>query len=115
MDSWVYTMDIANAIDDFTFNKEDIPAERRELMYWRKHHDLHKWMKRLFIQKGGDVIPNQFNCDYVRLVMEDIERLEQDMHWVDEDPSCYENDMDFIQMAKRELNDGKALYFSSWY
>jgi hypothetical protein len=46
---------------------------------------------------------------------EDIELLQNDMEWYEEQPKAYSFDMKFIREAKIYLRDGYALYFSSWY
>jgi biotin synthase-related radical SAM superfamily protein len=115
LDSWVYSVDLENVIDDFSFEKEGEAITSQEIAYWRKHNVLHTWMKKLFIKKGGDISVDQFNCDYIRLTLKDIENLENDADWIDEDPS-HEEDLKFINEAKLILQEGnKALYFTSWY
>lgn len=113
MDSNVYAVPLDCVIDDFSF-KEGASSEG-SFFYWRKHYDMHNWMKRLFIKKGGDYSVDQFNCNYIRLTMEDIEELEKSMDWYEEYPDQYSQDLRFINEAKIYLNDGYAIYFLSWY
>ena len=113
MDSNVYAVPIDCVIDDFSF--EEKGNSEGGFFYWRKHHDMHNWMKKLFIKKGGDFSKHQFNCEYIRLTMEDIEDLEKNMDWYEEQPEPYYQDFRFISEAKIYLNDGFAIYFVSWY
>ena len=48
-----------------------------ELHYWRKHPDLHGWMRLLYREKDGT--NSEFNCVNVRLDAEDLGRLEADI------------------------------------
>ena len=45
-----------------------------EICYWRKHSDLHGWMRDLFYEKGG-TSEHGFNHDCVILTKEDILKL----------------------------------------
>lgn len=44
--------------------------------YWRKFNALHGWMDELYVEKGGE--SNTFNCNTLRLMPEDIDRLESE-------------------------------------
>ena len=46
----------------------------KELVYWRKHPDLHGWMKDLFFEKGGQT-ESDFNHDVVWLTIKDVINL----------------------------------------
>jgi len=111
LDSHVYSVPLESVINDFDFHDRH---GSQELFYWRKHHDMHQFMKRLFISKGGDM-KNGFNCENIRITLDDILLLEQDMDWYDEEPSAFKRDLKFISEAKIALADNKALYFTSWY
>lgn len=117
LDSFIKIVNLEHVIDDFEFSKD---SKQIEFEYWRKHHPLHGWMRRLFVRKGGDVSINQFNCDYVRVTIEDLESLKNDMDWHDEYGEQYDheyNDFKFVAKAISflERNPDKALYFYSWY
>lgn len=118
LDSYLKYVPLEAVIDDFTFNEQS--CEMEEFKYWRKHQHLHDWMKRLFIKKGGDYSANQFNCEYVRVTLEDLNHLKNDMDWVDEQGSGWyhwDDDISFIKQAISFLEDNpeKAFYFYSWY
>jgi hypothetical protein len=117
LDSYLKYIDSIHAIDDLTFHED---AEMVEFKYWRKHHPLHDWMKRLFIKKGGDYSANQFNCEYVRVTLEDLEFLKNDMDWIDEMGDDYDHgysDHEFINEAISflKMSPDKVFYFYSWY
>ena len=96
-----------------------------EIHYWRKHHDLHGWMQRLYDNKGGTDV---FNCIKVRLEEEDLDQLEQDVinnklpktngflfgnHPSDEE--TMNGDLLFIAKARMAIKEGKAVYYDSWW
>lgn len=96
----------------------------REIAYWRKHPNLHGWMKRLWEAKGGK---GEFNGDELELTWEDVEMLEYDVingylpgttgfFFGDPADSYYkEQDLEFVRNAKAELFLGlKVFYNSSW-
>ena len=98
----------------------------KHLWYWRKHHDLHGWMEQLYHSKGG---MNEFNCEYVELTAEDLDRLEQDVkqfklprttgfffgHNPPNDDSVAE-DLEFIAAAREVLlTTNNHVYYASWW
>jgi hypothetical protein len=117
LDSFLKYIDLKDVIDDITFNED---AEAVEFKYWRKHHPLHNWMKMLFIKKGGDYSVSQFNCEFVRVTIEDLEFLKNDMDWIDEMGDEYDHgysDHEFVDdsISFLKRNPNKAFYFYSWY
>lgn len=107
----------------------------RELAYWRKHPNLHGWMEKLWLSKGGSnqgsssMYGSNFNGVELELTWEDIEKLERDLTtntvsslgttgFFFGDPSddhYREQDLAFIRSAKAELFLGlKVFYNSSW-
>lgn len=117
LDSFLKYVDIKYAIDDLTVAQD---GRMIEFKYWRKHHPLHNWMRRLFVRKGGDLSVHQFNCEHVRVTIEDLESLKNDMDWHDEYGDDYDhqyNDFEFIDEAIFFLKNhpDKAFYFYSWY
>ena len=99
-------------------------SKPREIAYWRKHPNLHGWMKRLWEAKGGR---GEFNGDEVELTWEDIEMLEYDINnkhlpktggffFGDPADDYYrDQDLEFVKNAKAELFLGlKVFYNSSW-
>lgn len=99
---------------------------RDEIAYWRKHHDLHGWMEKLYRAKGGDA--DSFNCIPVRLTLEDLKALEQDLmdsalpettgfffgnNPPDED--SLREDLVFVAKARAEIAMGREVYYDSWW
>lgn len=53
------------------------PTNEADFAYWRNFDHLQDWMERLFYQKGG-TDENDFNGDYVKLLLIDLEKLWHD-------------------------------------
>lgn len=111
-------------LDSWVFDIEN--NQRKEVYYWRKHYGLHEWMRDLWEMKSknpknlkefASAIETknleEFHCVYLNLVLEDIEQYENDIKNVEYDRK--EEDLEFIQKAKKELNNGKELFYYSQY
>lgn len=124
LDMYAWRTKAENAIGDF--ETADVDGALDELAYWRKHHDLHGWMERLYRAKGGTA--ESFNCVKLRLTMEDLDALEKDVlanklpettgfffgnNPPDED--SMNTDMRFIADAKVAIAAGDAVYYDSWW
>jgi hypothetical protein len=105
----------------------------REIAYWRNHSNLHQWMMRLYLEKGGT---GDFNDDELELFWDDIKRLESDLkegklrdNWRSglafgmnfgafgspQDDKYSEYDVEFCINAKAELFLGLRIFYnSSW-
>lgn len=110
-------------------NEEFVIAEGNEttdVAYWRKHHDLHGWMERLYRSKGGT--KESFNCVAVRLTLEDLDALQADLmesalpettgfffgtNPPDED--SLREDLVFVAKARTEIAMGREVYYDSWW
>ncbi len=78
LDMYAWRVKAEDAIDDFSVASDDEGQNKvEEMFYWRKHHDLHGWMERLYRAKGGT--KESFNCVKVRLTMEDLQQLALDV------------------------------------
>lgn len=96
-----------------------------ELHYWRKHPDLHRWMEKLYREKGGAA--ESFNCVNVQLTLDDLERLEAVLHmrllpqnqggffFGASEGDELDDDLSFIAKAKAAIAEGKAVYYTSWW
>jgi hypothetical protein len=124
LDMYAWRVKVENTVDDFDFNGDT--EKPVELFYWRKHHDLHGWMENLYRQKGG--AKESFNCTPVRLTLEDLYKLEQNLKanqlpttagffFGDNPPDdeSMERDMDFIAEAREAIAEGDAVYYDSWW
>jgi len=117
---------------DLKYNAEigdwDVPAggiiKPREIAYWRKHPNLHGWMRRLWEAKGN---VGDFNGDELELTRDDIDMLEEDINnghlpstsgffFGEESDNYYkEQDLAFVRNARAELFCGlQVFYNSSW-
>jgi hypothetical protein len=126
LDQYVFTLD-----NDFIVSKEtDFLTEEQkknfyfnEIFYWRKHPNLHGWMKNLYHQKGG--LDEKFNCNNeVILTLEDISNLLKDVtqnnlpytegFFFGKSYEKYKiKDIDFCDIATKLLKDGKKIYYTS--
>lgn len=128
LDMYAFRVKAEDVIDDFNVRGQDAGREDdlEELAYWRKHHDLHGWMERLYRAKGGT--KESFNCVPVRLSMDDLNLLESDIlnnrlpetqgfFFGTNPPDEYsrEQDMAFISKAKISIANGAAVYYDSWW
>lgn len=94
-------------------------VKKKEVFYWRKHHNLHQWMENLYRSKGGS--EDSFNCASVRLTKEDIDDLEKDIlsgslpeTWGNSDDRL-EEDVQFLLEARKFLKKGYAIFYDSWW
>jgi len=128
LDMYAFRVKAEDVIDDFTVRNQEQGREGdlEELAYWRKHHDLHGWMERLYRTKGGT--KESFYCVLIRLTKADITCLEHDVltNRLPEtqgfffgtnppDEFTREQDMEFIKKAKIAMADGDAVYYDSWW
>ena len=126
-------------LDQYAYAKASVEAEEsEELAYWRKHNRLHGWMEDLYRDRGNSVgetpFGNDFNCVEVELTESDIEQLEAHIknkslpdtggfffgndsyNEIGEGGYYYkETDMRFIVSARRALQDGKKVFYNSWW
>lgn len=128
LDMFAWSVNKEDAIDALTIrSKEDgREGELNELYYWRKHHDLHGWMEKLYRRKGGT--EQSFNCCPVQLTIEDLDALQFDLlndglpettgFFFGDNPPDLESlkeDLKFIQAARDAIADGKVVYYDSWW
>jgi hypothetical protein len=97
----------------------------REIMYWRKHPNLHGWMEKLAERKNLNY--GSFNGVELELTHEDLDELERAVthgqlpgtsgFFFGENSDSYyrEQDLEFVKNARAELFFGlKVFYNSSW-
>ena len=96
----------------------------REIMYWRKHPNLHGWFQQEWESAGNS---GSFNGDELEITWDMLERLEYDVLAGDlpetrgfffgegADLEYRDQDLEFIRLARAELFMGlKVFYNSSW-
>lgn len=96
-----------------------------DLAYWRKFNALHGWMHRLYDEKGGE--SREFNCNTLRLMPEDINRLEREAatltptsgFFFGEQVDLTANDVEevkaFCAKARAAFAAGMAVIYDSWW
>ena len=120
---YAFAVSKEKSIDQFTIAQD---SENEELQYWRKHHDLHGWMEQLYRAKGGT--KESFNCVPVQLTVEDLDQLQNDLlgkrlpqtqgFFFGTNPPDLESlkeDLMFIQKCRIALEEGKSVYYDSWW
>jgi hypothetical protein len=99
----------------------------RNFAYWRKFNHLHGWMEALYRSKGGTSA--NFNCDTVRLMPDDLDRLESMATLKAMPPTAgfffggmepFSDDdkqevIDFVQKARQAISESYAPVYSSWW
>src|SRR5574343_1503162 len=113
-------------IDDLTLVDYSDDFVKEEVMYWRKNNALHSWMQNLYNTKGGT--DEDFNCCIVRLNIEDILKLKDDIvnnYLVPKEGFFFgrqvyseemqSEDLTFCDNALDILSKGNALYYYAWY
>jgi len=100
-----------------------------ELCYWRKHPNLHGWMKDLFYEKGGNS-DSGFNGDIVFLTREDVLKLKEQIEkhtlpdtagfffgesYIDDEEREWRDiyDMECIEKMLAAIDSGDLIYYSS--
>jgi hypothetical protein len=122
LDMYAYMIAPNDAVSPLELAKD---TQRHELAYWRKHHDLHGWMEALYFSKGGT---EEFNCQVIELTHEDINNLATAIEmkhlpstggffFGNNPPNEDSNneDMNFIQKARKALDSGMKVYYDSWW
>lgn len=100
------------------------PKGSEKFHYWRKHPNLHGWMEMLYRAKGGKA--KDFNGDCLALTDTDLLELEVSLKreslpetvgffFGQSDGSEYEDDMKFIEEARKRLAAGQVVYYTSWW
>lgn len=95
-----------------------------EIMYWRKHPNLHGWMQDLYYEKGGEA--ESFNCVPVELTSEDLDRLEKDIlenrlphtdgfFFGESRSGINEKDLEFIKLSREAIAEGERVFYDSWW
>lgn len=115
LDAWLYTFN-PKFVDKEPFNYSG-----DEVVYWRKHHDLHRWMERLYYKRGGK---EEFNLVPLFLSKDDLDRLEQDIinnrlqyttSFFSSTEEAKNYDLKAVKSAKACLALGNLVYYNSWW
>ena len=136
LDQYAYTADGLKV--DENGHADVINSE--EIAYWRKHNRLQGWMEQLWNDKGrphatheegANPFGTSFNCVPVELTLTDLEQLEahivqrtlpstQGFFFGDDSYEEYEEhykeqDLEFIENARKAIEDGKKVYYNCWW
>ena len=134
LDQYAYRVKKENVIDNLNFKAgewepghPDKFGNDLDFDYWRKFHSLDDWMLDLYRSKGGK---EEFNCRYIRVAKEDLDKLKKDMEKADfysSDVEYFgmraeeikeeqlEHMLSFIDKAKNAIDAGDAVYYSNWW
>jgi len=115
----------------FDFVEPEFEDGEYRFYYWRGHNRLHGWMERHYRGQGGD---EEFNCVPVELTSEDVKTLLHDIRnkdfprsagfffgedsyedYVDPENGRLQEDLEFVNEAKKRLDKGWKVYYSSWW
>lgn len=112
----------ATPTSEVDFSSQNFQPE--EVHYWRKHPNLHGWMETLYYEKGGEA--DSFNCVNVMLDSDDLDALEYDIKngnlpqtggffFGETDGSETEDDLLFVETARKAIEEGYTVYYTSWW
>jgi hypothetical protein len=126
LDMYCYAVPESAVSENDTDVKIPEQIKREDIHYWRKHHDLHGWMRDLYYNKGGT--DDSFNCVNVRLYDEDLDQLKKDLlenklpktegFFFGNNPPDDETlaeDMIFIVKAREAIARNMAVFYDSWW
>lgn len=119
LDQYLYTAKQANS--DY--------EDRIELAYRRKHPNLHGYMQKLYNikHKENPISANDFNCVELELNINDIYELKnaiernelpltEGFFFGDNSDEYYKlEDMKFIELALKELDEGNRIFYNSYW
>ena len=131
LDQWAIRVKRENIVSDLEFKKGEYLSETNNdtlgndlnFYYWRSFSSLDLWFEGLYRKKGGK---GDFNCMCVRLDADDLDALyidaqEDTFYELRYDEAGerrkmgYEHLMEFIQKAKKAIQEGNAIYYTSWW
>lgn len=96
----------------------------KDFWYWRKFNALHGWMRDLYYKKGGT--SEDFNCDNVLLSLVDLIKLAVEINDLKPTegfffgsqqiyPEDIEDLKEFIKAAAEEIENGRCVFYTSWW
>lgn len=117
-------------LDQFAYSINHNSGGKEDLAYWRKHPNLHGWMEKTWESKGRPYEHSDstdFNGIRLELTKEDLDSLKQDVldttlpetvgffFGSDSDDIYRQQDLEFVEKAKKALDSGlTVVYDSSW-
>lgn len=124
LDQYAYIVD-KTEVDDKQVDVV-VTSGSNHIGYWRNFYALHVWMQGLYMDKGG--VDDDFICANVRLDLTDLEELEKLVIkglTKSKKATYFGNSkvhkdvaqglIKFISDARRSIDEGKAVFYDSWY
>jgi hypothetical protein len=135
LDQYAYRVESNTQNTDFSFVTFDDEGEETyvEIARWRKHPNLQGFMEALYHRKRSeqrleDVSGDwqEFNCQPVRLTLEDLAELEgavkggelpptTGFFFGESQPEDKVDDLRFIKAAREAIKEGYEVYYDSWW
>ena len=112
LDAYAYKTETRHATEavDFVVPEHGLQLQ---IAYWRKHHDLQRWMGELYRIRGGK--NDTFNGVNLRIDENDLDDLKRAMvsdYWIE---SHLVDDAKFIIDAREAIGYGLAVYYCANY
>jgi hypothetical protein len=115
---------ISVASVDFDLEKTYECEDCTQFHSWRKHPNLHGWMRALYDKKGGQ--DDNFNCKAVVVDSDDLDRLESDVHdfklpltvgffFGASTMEDEKDDFEFINKAHALIKQGRVVFYYAWW
>jgi len=110
--------------NDTELGSDKALEEQEDIITWRKHPNLQGYMEKLWRSRGGE---GEFNCVTVELRKQDIYALRSAIqgknlpetqgffYGSDSDYYYLEDDLLFCSTALERIDEGKKIYYSSWW
>lgn len=100
LDANMYSIDARAKLSDI---EKDEKFRSYELIYWRKNHKLNDFVRKLFVEKGGNY--DDFNCSITFLTEKDLREIAKEIP----------EDKELIDEAIAELKNGMAVFYTCWW
>lgn len=125
LDSYFWSTDPENITEEVDFESSHLMYEGTEreeyielfeiteIAYWRKHWGLHDFMKAWYQKKGGQ--DRSFNCVNLLITEEILQDYENKVFYEEDCDWWEERDRSNFAEARREMKEGKKVFFNSWY
>ncbi len=110
---------------------EEREEDQAEIGYWRKHNRLHGWFEQKWCNRHSEA-ETDFNCVRYYLNAEELNELYDAVKndklpategfFFGNDSYSYEDreeqkkeDLEIIETAKKEIEEGRFVYYSCWW
>lgn len=100
LDAYMYSTDVRAKLSDI---EKDEKFRSYELIYWTKNHKLNDFVRKLFIEKGGNY--DDFNFSTTFLTEKELREIAKEVP----------EDKELIDEAIAELKNGMAVFYTCWW